>query len=62
MLFIIFCDVALKLGVISKHYQVDYQCKLLSIEKSSSNFKKLSKLSELKSKQKILEFCREVVK
>ena len=62
MLFIIFCDVALKLGVISKHYQVDYQCKLLSIEKSSSNFKKLSKLSELKSKKKILEFCREVVK
>ena len=62
VLIIIFCDIALKIGVISRNYQVDYHCKLLSIEKTSSNFKKLSKLSTLKSKQKIWEFCREVVK
>ena len=61
-LIIIFCDVVLKIGVISRHYQVVYNCKLLSVDKSSSNFKKLSKLSTLKSKQKIWEFCREVVK
>ena len=61
-LIIIFCDVALKLGIISRHYQIEYNCRLLSVEKSSSNFKKLSKLSNLKSKQKIWEFCREVVK
>jgi len=61
-LIIISCDSALKLGIISRHYQIDYSCRLLSIERSSSNFKKLSKLSNLKSKQKIWEFCRGVVK
>ena len=61
-LLIIFCDVALKLGIITRHYQINYKCKLLSVEKSTSNFKNLSSLSKLKSKQKIWEFCREVVK
>ena len=59
---IIFCDVALKLGIISRHYQINYICGLLTVEKSSSNFKKLSTLSNLKSKIRILEFCREVAK
>ena len=59
---IIFGDVALKLGIISRHYQINYKCKLLSVEKSTTNFKNLSKLSKLKNKQKIWEFCREVVK
>ncbi len=61
-LLIIFCDVALKLGIISRHYQINYNCRLLSVEKSTSNFKKLSTLSRLKSKQKIWELCRDVVK
>ena len=59
---IITCDIALKLGFISRHYQIDYNCKLLSVEKSKSNLEKLSRLSNLKSKQKIWDFCREVVK
>ena len=59
---IIFCDVALKLGIISRHYQINYKCKLLSVEKSTTNFKNLSSLSKLKNKQRIWEFCREVVK
>ena len=59
---IIFSDISFKLGTISRHYQTDYSCKLLAIEKSKSNFKKLLKLSKLKSKQKILEFCKELVK
>ena len=61
-LLIVFCDVALKLGIISRHYQINYKCRLLSVEKSTSNFKKLSTLSKLKSKQKIWEFCRDIVK
>ena len=61
-LIIIFCDASLKLRIISRHYQVYYSCRLLSVEKSKSNFKKLASLSNLKSKQKILEFCREFVK
>ena len=61
-LLIFFCDVALKLGIVSRHYQLEYNCKLLSVEKSKSNFQELSRLSNLKSKQRILDFCREVVK
>ena len=61
-LIIIFCDLALKLGFISRHYQIEYSCRILSVDKSKSNFKKLSSLSKLKSKQEIWEFCREVVK
>ena len=60
-LIIILCDVALKLGSISRNNKIDYNCRLLSVEKSKSNFKKLSSLSNLKSKERIWEFCREVV-
>ena len=59
---IILCDISLKLGIISRHYQINNNCRMLSVEKSSSNFEKLSILSNLKTKQKIWEFCREVVK
>ena len=61
-LIIVLCDISLKLGFISRHYQINYICGLLTVEKSSSNFKKLSTLSNLKSKLRILEFCREVAK
>ena len=61
-LIIILCDVALKLGIISRNHKIEYNCRLLSIEKSKSHFKKLSRLSNLKSKQQIWEFCREVIK
>ena len=61
-LIIILCDVALKLGIISRHYQIKYNCRLLSVEKSTFHFKKLSQLSNLKNKQRIWEFCREFVK
>ena len=61
-LIIILCDVALKLGIISRNHKIEYSCRLLSIEKSKSHFKKLSRLSNLKSKQHIWEFCREVIK
>ena len=61
-LIIILCDLALKLGIISRNFKVDYNCRLLSVEKSPTNFKKLSRLSNLKSKQQIWEFCSEVIK
>ena len=60
-LLIIFCDVAFKFGIISRNYQIDYHCKLLSVDKSKYNFKKLSSLSNLKSKQRIWEFCKEFI-
>ncbi len=55
-------DFALKLGIISRNYEIEYKCRLLYAEKSPKNFKKLSKLSNLKSKHRIWEFCKEVVK
>ena len=61
-LIIIICDVSLKLGIISRNQDIDYNCMLLSVEKSKPHFKKLSRLSNLKSKQQIWEFCREVIK
>ncbi len=56
------CYVSLKLEIISRNYEIDYYCRLLSVEKSKPHFKKLSRLSDLKSKQQIWEFCREVIK
>ena len=61
-LLILLCDVSLKLGTISKHYQIKFNCKILTVKKSSSSIKKLSRLSNLKNKQRILEFCRDYVK
>ena len=61
-LIIFFCDVSYKLGIISKHYQIEFNCKLLSVEKSKPNFEKLSRLLKLKTKQRIWDFCKEVVK
>ena len=61
-LIIILCDVALKLGIISRNHKIEYNCRLLYVEKSKPLFKKLSRLSNLKSKQQIWEFCREVIK
>ena len=61
-LIIILCDVALKLGIISRTHKIEYNCRLLTVEKSKPHFKKLSKLTNLKSKQQIWEFCRVVIK
>ena len=61
-LIIILCDVALKLGIISRNHMIEHNCRLLSVEKSKPHFKKLFRLSNLKSKQQIWEFCREVIK
>ncbi len=60
-IFIIFTlsSISIKLGKISKHYEINYLCKLLIVEKSSFNFKKLSKLSNQTSKQKMWDLCKE---
>ncbi len=61
-LIIILSDVSLKLGIISRNNKIEYYCRLLSVEKSKTNFRKLSRLSNLKSKQQIWGFCSEVNK
>ena len=61
-LIIIISNIALKLGSISKHYEINYLCRLLIIEKSTFNFRKLSKLTNQTSKQKVWDLCREINK
>ncbi len=61
-LIILLSDLALKLGIISRNHKIEYNCWLLSVEKSKPHFKKLSRLSNLKSKQQIWKFCSEVNK
>ena len=59
---VVLCNISIKLGAISRHYEINYLCNLLKIEKSSLNFKKLSKLTNQINKQKMWDLCREIVK
>ena len=59
---IILSNISIKLGMISRYYNINYQCKLLLGEKSSSHFRKLSKSTKIKSKQKMVDLCRELSK
>ena len=58
---VILSNISIKLGAISRHYEINYLCNLLTIEKSSLNFKKLSKLTNQNNKQKMWDLCREIV-
>ena len=59
---VVLSNISIKLGAISRHYEINYLCNLLTIEKSSLNFKKLSKLTNQNTKQKMWDLCREIVK
>ena len=59
---IILSNISIKLGTISRYDEINYLCKVLTVEKSSMNFKKLSKLTNQTSRQKIWDLCREIVK
>ena len=55
---VIFFNLVLSLQKISRHYETNYLCKLILVEKSSSNFKKLERIIKQKNKQKIWDFCK----
>ena len=55
-------SITFKLGNISRHFEINYLCNVLKIDKSSSNFKKLSKLLKETNKFKIWDLCLEIVK
>jgi hypothetical protein len=59
---VVLSNISIKLGAISRHYEIKYLCNLLTIEKSSLNFKKLSNLTKQNTKQKMWDLCREIVK
>ena len=58
---VVLSNISIKLGAISRHYEIKYLCNLLTIEKSSLNFKKISKLTNQTTKQKMWDLCREIV-
>ena len=59
---VVLSNISIKLGAISRYYEMKYLCNTLTIEKSSLNFKKLSKLTNLSTKQKMWDLCRGIVK
>ena len=61
-LIIILSNISIKLGTISRNYEINYLCKLILIEKTSANFNKLSRLTNQTTKQKMWDLCREIVK
>ncbi len=56
---IIFTNISLRINKLTRYYEINYLCKLIIVDKSQSNFKKLSKLTKQLKKQKIWDFCRE---
>ena len=61
-LLVLLSNISIKLGTISRNYEINYLCNLIKIEKSSLYFKKLSKLTNQNTKQKMWDLCREIVK
>ena len=56
---ILFTNIALNINKLTHYYEINYLCRLILVDKSQSNFKKLSKLTKQLKKQKIWEFCKE---
>ena len=57
---ILFTNISLNINKLTRYYEIKHLCRLILVDKSQSNFKKLSKLTKQLKKQKIWEFCREL--
>lgn len=55
---VILINLSINLGRISKYYEINYLCNRVLIEKSSFNFKRLSKLTKQTNKQKMWDLCK----
>ena len=56
---IIFTNFSLNINKLTSYYEINYLCRLILVDKSQSNFKKLSKMTKQLKKQKIWDFCKE---
>ena len=56
---ILLTNISLNIYKLSSYFEINYLCKLILVDKSQGNFKKLSKLTKQLKKQKIWDFCRE---
>ena len=59
---IILSSISIKLGRISRYHDINFHCKMLLTDKTTPNFKKLSRFLNQNSKQRIWNFCKEIVK
>ena len=59
---LIIVSISIKLGKISKFYEINYLCNLLIIEKTAFDFENLSKLTDETNKQKIWNLCQEIAR
>ena len=57
----LFTNISLNINKISKYYEINYLCRLIIVDKTQGNFKKLSKLTKQIKKQKIWDICREFI-
>ena len=55
---VLFINLVFSLQKISRYYETNYLCKLILVEKSSYNFRKLERIINQKNKQKIWDFCK----
>jgi len=56
---ILFTNISLTINKLTSYYEINYLCRLILVDKSQSNFKKLSTLTKQLNRQKIWDFCRE---
>ena len=56
---VLFTNISFNLNKLTSYYEINYLCRLILVDKSQNNFKKLSKLTKQLKKQKIWDFCRE---
>ena len=56
---ILFTNISLNINKLVSYYEINYLCRLILVDKSERNFKKLSMLTNQSKKQKIWDFCRE---
>ena len=59
---ILLTNISINLNKLSRNYEINYLCKLILVDKSPRNYRKLSKITNQPNKQKIWDLCREISK
>ena len=55
-------SISMNISRISNYFEVNYLCKLFLLEKSSFDTKRISRLTNQTSKQKMWDLCKEILK
>ncbi len=56
---VLITNISINISKLSRHSQINYLCKLILVDKSQSNFKKLAELTKQLKRHKIRDFCKE---